>query len=93
MISIFDMSNRLVEHGINVKLSHEPDQSVWVIHAQKGDDSGDWTVPTDDVEMCSLARDMIRTMIINKILVRPHRQPAHLHYGGRAGEISALYGT
>lgn len=68
MISIFDMSNRLVEHGINVKLSHEPDQSVWVIHAQKGDDSGDWTVPADDVEMCYLARDMIRTMVINKIL-------------------------
>lgn len=68
MISIFDMSNRLVERGIDVRLSREPGQSVWVIHAQKGDDSGDWTVPADDVEMCYLARDIIRTMIINKIL-------------------------
>ena len=67
MISIFDMSNRLVEHGINVTVSREVGD-VWKIKAQKGGDSGIWTVMPDDVELMYLSHDTVRLLTINAII-------------------------
>ena len=68
MISICDMVQKLVEHEINVKVSREYDQDIWKIHAQKGDNSGVWTVSADNVETAYLSHDTIQLMTVSAII-------------------------